>query len=169
MKKSILIGVVLISLVAAFVLTKSKSDLIDIKIADQNNNNLPIVNQDSAIQTDTNTNKEDSSESINITPGQYLSYSKDLVNTASPDSKIVLFFNAAWCPTCQALHKSLSQSLNQIPSNLLILSVDYDTNNDLKKQYGVVVQHTLVEVSATGAEIQKWGGSPDLNDILKRI
>ena len=70
---------------------------------------------------------------------------------------VVLFFNASWCPTCQATVKSLDA--DGVPAGLTVVSVDYDNANDLRQQYGVTVQHTFVQVDATGNELAKFTGS----------
>lgn len=76
---------------------------------------------------------------------------------------VVLFFNASWCPTCQATVKSLDA--DGTPAGLTVVSVDYDNANDLRKQYGVTVQHTFVQVDESGAELAKFTGSASGEDI----
>ena len=43
--------------------------------------------------------------------------------------------------------------------------MDYDPANDLKKQYGVTVQHTYVQVDEPGDELTKFTGSISGEDI----
>ena len=38
----------------------------------------------------------------------------------------------------------------------VLIKVDYDTEKDLKKQYGVTIQHTLVQTDSDGNKIAKW-------------
>lgn len=76
---------------------------------------------------------------------------------------VVLFFNASWCPTCQSTVKSLDA--DGVPAGLTVVSVDYDAATDLKKQYGVTVQHTFVQVDEAGAELAKFTGSVSGEDI----
>ena len=71
---------------------------------------------------------------------------------------VVLFFNASWCPTCKATVESLDA--DGVPAGLTVVSVDYDAATDLKKQYGVTVQHTFVQVDEQGNELAKFSGSP---------
>lgn len=73
------------------------------------------------------------------------------------DGDVVLFFNASWCPTCQATVKSLDA--DGTPAGLTVVSVDFDDANDLRQQYGVTVQHTFVQVDESGAELAKFTGS----------
>ena len=70
---------------------------------------------------------------------------------------VVLFFNASWCPTCQATVKSLDA--DGAPAGLTVVSVDYDNSAELRKRYGVTVQHTFVQVDGAGNELVKFTGS----------
>ncbi len=80
---------------------------------------------------------------------------------------VVLFFNASWCPTCQATVKSLDA--DGVPAGLTVVSVDYDSSNDLKQQYGVTVQHTFVQVDEAGDQQAKFTGSVSGQDIADQI
>ena len=71
---------------------------------------------------------------------------------------VVLFFNASWCPTCKATVESLDA--DGVPAGLTVVSVDYDAATDLKKQYGVTVQHTFVQVDEQGNQLAKFSGAP---------
>ncbi len=103
-----------------------------------------------------------------IKSGFYTDYDQaKLVN--AKDGKVVLFFKANWCPTCQSVDKDITSNLGKIPADVSLLKVDYDNSNDLKKKYGVTYQHTFVEVNEKGEQIKKWSSSPTLNDILKQI
>ena len=71
---------------------------------------------------------------------------------------VVLFFNASWCPTCKATVESLDAA--GVPAGLTVVSVDYDAATDLRKQYGVTVQHTFVQVDEQGNQLAKFSGAP---------
>lgn len=100
--------------------------------------------------------------------GQYVPYDASKIAFAK-EGKVVLFFRASWCPTCRALDANIKANLSQIPENVLILDVDYDKYVDLKKQYGVTYQHTLVQVDVMGTMIAKWSGSEGLSDLVKQV
>ena len=101
-------------------------------------------------------------------PGSYEAYSPSkLANAQNGD--VVLFFKAAWCPTCRTLDKDIKNSLGDIPDGVTILEVDYDNSTDLKKKYGVTYQHTLVQVDANGNMITKWQGGRTLEDVVSNI
>ncbi len=97
-------------------------------------------------------------------PGIYTNYSENLLAKAGT-GEVVLFFNASWCPTCQATVKDINANLNNIPSNLTILSTDYDKETALKQKYGITYQHTFVKVDPNGNLIKKASGLETLDAI----
>jgi len=100
--------------------------------------------------------------------GEYLAYSPELLARAN-SGDVVLFFHAAWCPTCKALESDINRNLENIPDDLTILKINYDKESELKKKYDVVIQHTLVKVDANGNELAKWTGGNDLDSIIKHL
>ncbi len=84
----------------------------------------------------------------------YEDYQADKAKYA--ESKVVLFFNAAWCPDCKAITKSLTENPGQIPAKTTVVSVDYDSHTDLRQQYKVTMQHTFIQVDAQGMESRRW-------------
>lgn len=100
--------------------------------------------------------------------GSYKVYSPEKLAMAQ-DGKVVLFFKASWCPTCRALDADIKANMTAIPSGVTILEVDYDTSGDLKKKYGVTMQHTLVQVDAAGNLISKWSGGNTLASVNSKI
>jgi hypothetical protein len=67
------------------------------------------------------------------------------------------------------LDNEINSDLNSIPSGVTILKADYDAEVDLKRKYGVTLQHTLVQVDKDGNQINKWNGSNDIAEILENI
>ena len=100
-------------------------------------------------------------ETVEPISAVYAEYTAETLAGATDD--IVLFFNAAWCPSCNALDAVLESE--DIPENLTVLSVDYDSNFELRKKYGVVAQHTFVQVDNQGNLIKKWIGGNSVADI----
>ena len=47
--------------------------------------------------------------------------------------------------------------------------MNYDTEDELKKQYGITQQHTLVQIDSDGNEVEKWigGGIETIKQQLK--
>lgn len=97
----------------------------------------------------------------------YVAYADEAARSAAKDGDAVLFFHASWCPTCRALKNNLRNS--QIPEDLTILEIDYDTENELKRKYGVTYQHTLIQVDENLDEIKKFTGTRTLSEILREI
>lgn len=103
-----------------------------------------------------------------VLAGSYEPYSPEKVARAD-EGDVVLFFRASWCPTCRAVDADIKAHLDNIPVNLTILDVDYDSSTELKKKYGVVYQHTFVQVDAQGNLLKKWSGSPTLAALVAQV
>lgn len=78
---------------------------------------------------------------------------------AYSSGRVVLFFHATWCPNCRLTEKNLTQDPGSIPADLTIVKVDFDTETDLRKQYGITQQHTFVAVGPDGTEKATWTGT----------
>jgi thiol-disulfide isomerase/thioredoxin len=114
--------------------------------------------------------REIEQKAISMKAGFYEVYSTEsfsqFMRSWSGDTKVVLFFNASWCPSCQALHKELLGY--SLPAGVAVFSVDYDKFPELKKKYGVTYQHTLVQVDANSGLIKKWSGG-DVAKIISEV
>ena len=93
-----------------------------------------------------------------VAASKYVDYSPEALTEAASSGTALIFFRADWCPTCRAAEKDIQANGSKLPNDLVILRADYDTETELKKTYEVVVQHTFVQVDATGNEITKWSG-----------
>ena len=82
--------------------------------------------------------------------------------------KRVLFFHASWCPNCKNADKEITASLEAVPDDVVIFKTDYDSENALKKKYGITSQHTFVYVDSEGNAIDKWSGGSTLQ-ILEKV
>ncbi len=85
-------------------------------------------------------------------PGQYVDYSPELVSS-TPGTKL-LFFHAPWCSQCNALESDIEAS--GLPDGVTIFKVDYDSNQDLRQEYGVTIQTTMVKVDDDGNKIDSY-------------
>jgi thiol-disulfide isomerase/thioredoxin len=124
-----------------------------------NNSEIRTEATSSETAQDTNSTKSDSTK-----PGIYTDYSSNLLANAEKGS-VVLFFNASWCPTCRVAVRNINDSLDSIPGDLTILSVDYDDSTDLKRKYGVTYQHTLVKVDKDGNQLKKANNLNTVQEI----
>ncbi len=100
--------------------------------------------------------------------GVYAQYSTEAV-VASTAEHIVLVFSASWCPTCRALDQDIVANEDAIPAGVEIYTVDFDTETELRRTYGVTVQHTLVEIDNTSNEVKKWTGGTTLASVLDQL
>lgn len=98
--------------------------------------------------------------------GSFSDYSSDKLANAEK-GKVVIFFSAAWCPTCKEANKNFTSSAT--PDGVTLLKADYDSSTDLKKKYGVTYQHTFVQVDKDGKQIKKWSGSTTYDQIKSQL
>ncbi len=97
-------------------------------------------------------------------PGAYLTQAEyQAQRSAREGTKVVYFFHADWCPSCRATDAAVSA--DGLPDGLTLVKVDYDTEIDLRKEYGITQQHTFVQVDPEGHELAKWTGSISGADI----
>jgi thiol-disulfide isomerase/thioredoxin len=102
--------------------------------------------------------------SQNKTVGRYIEYSKESFDKAV-NSKRVYFFHAKWCPTCKIANEAFVRDMDKIPEDVILFKIDYDTEKELKTQYGISYQHTFVFVDSEGKEIRKWNGG-DIEELI---
>ena len=100
--------------------------------------------------------------------GSYEAYGPEKIVLAATGD-VVLFFHASWCPTCRGLSADIEKNAANIPDGLTILKTDYDRETELKKKYGVTVQHTLVQVDKNGNMIKKWSGGSKLENLVSQL
>lgn len=100
--------------------------------------------------------------------GSYESYSPEKLSLAS-DGKVLLFFHAIWCPVCRNIEAEINSNPEALPAGTHILKVDYDKEISLRQKYGVTVQHTFVQVDASGNLIQRFNDAAKLSTVLSRI
>lgn len=88
----------------------------------------------------------------------YVNYSKESLARSQAHGRVVLYFYAPWCSTCSILDDELKKQGSQLPPDVTILKVNYDTERELKKKYNVVMQHTLVQIDKDGNKVTRWIG-----------
>ena len=117
----------------------------------------------SAKSSSSATSHSDSASQSYITYDQYQA-SKDKY----ADSKVVLFFNAKWCPACRAINEALTSDPGKIPAKTTVVSVDYDQHTDLRQRYGVTTQHTFVQIDTNDEKTRQWV-STSVDALLKEL
>ncbi len=131
--------------------------------AQQNSNLDPIV-PPSAVEGTT-------SDTAVVAPrATYTVYSQAKFDQArNQDKNVVLFFHASWCPTCRALDTEIKNGLNRIPNNTEILKIDYDQYSDLKREYNVRYQHTLVFIKGNNPPPYSTLQGLGIDEIISQI
>lgn len=102
------------------------------------------------------------------TPGVYTTYDAEAI-AQSDAEHVLLFFHATWCPSCKALDADIVANADEIPPGVEIYKVDYDTATDLKRQYGVTTQHSIIEIAASGEALSNISHGLTLDDVLATI
>lgn len=105
---------------------------------------------------------------IKAVGSSYVEYKPELIGTIT-DKKIVLFFRASWCPSCQTVDKDIIKNIATDKNNVVIFDVNYDNSQELKKKYGVTYQHTFVQIDSKGNQIYKWSGGATLSDVASNL
>ncbi|EAR25596.1 hypothetical protein A20C1_04996 [marine actinobacterium PHSC20C1] len=100
--------------------------------------------------------------------GAYVDYSPSAI--ADAEGRVFLFFHATWCPQCVALDGDIQSK--GVPADVTIVKVDYDSNQDLRAEYGVTQQTTIVEVDSSGKKLQEnfvAYADPTLQTVLSAL
>lgn len=112
---------------------------------------------------------QSSSEDLWAGTGSYQDYSPEQVKAdQQAGRKVVLFFHAPWCPFCKTADANFKANIEKIPQGVSVVKTDYDSNTELRKQYGVTYQHTFVQIDAEGKLVSKWTGG-DIDNLIKYL
>lgn len=112
--------------------------------------------------------KEPNSSKLTAYSDRYTTLDSADLSKITTDKR-VLFFHASWCPTCHTLDRDIRAQTALIPEDVRIVKLDYDKDTELRKKYGVTLQHTLVQINENEDEIAQWNGSPNLQALLEQI
>jgi thioredoxin 1 len=161
----IIIGIIVIAIIAGVGYASTGGD--DAQMADTKTNESERMEEKEAMMSDDGADAMSKGDEM-MKSGAYEAYAPEKLARANTGD-VVLFFHASWCPSCRGLNADIEKNLDSIPSDVSILKVDYDTETELKKKYGITYQHTLVQVTADGTLIKKWSGSPTLASVVSQI
>ena len=139
-----------------------------------------FLNTDESSDSSVSQTEQDSQDPVQTKPteaqpaevassaGQFVDYTEEVLAETS-DKNQVLFFSAAWCIECRGVERNIKAGT--IPEDLVIIKVDYDTEDELKKKHGVVTQTTFVQIDESGDQITKWQGfgSDDIDVIVDNL
>lgn len=61
------------------------------------------------------------------------------------DKPLLLIFSADWCKPCKNLRDDIDANLEEIASKYIVCHVEYDTNKELARKYGVkAIPNTII-------------------------
>lgn len=131
-KKYLLLTLPFLSILILFVLSRPSEE-------------APKPSVSTSVENDTATSQDDTQnqDQTSNVKGSYQDYSEQALNSSSTTN--LLFFHAPWCPQCRSLEKSIQES--ELPDGVTIFKVDYDSNQELRKKYGVTIQTTVVKLN----------------------
>jgi thiol-disulfide isomerase/thioredoxin len=110
--------------------------------------------------------KKDTGSTAMSIKGFYGDYDSSKLANAEK-GEVVLFFHAGWCPKCVTSDKNFKASAT--PDGLTVLKLDFDNSFELRKKYGVTMQHTFVQVDKDGNLLKKWSGSYTYDDLKTQV
>ena len=134
----------------------------------KNSNQAKKENESNNSQSPTVTDNQSTGVSSEVSKtGSYIDYSDDAIKNTKGTK--VLFFHAPWCPQCRAIDNSIKSG--KIPEGVTIIKTDYDSNQDLRKKYGVTLQTTMVRVDDDGNMVKKYTAynQPTLQAIIDNV
>ena len=102
--------------------------------------------------SDTETEAKEPATTSTAANGIYTEYSEQGI--AQAQGTRVLFFHAPWCAQCRSIEKGMTP--DAIPSGVTIFKTDYDSNQELRKKYGVTLQTTFVVLDSDGNVAKKY-------------
>ena len=127
----------------------------------------PVTGQDPASGSETP--DEPAAAAVPV-PGQYVVYQNQEQLDQLATSDRWLNFHAPWCPYCVSLDRDITENLSQIPPGVAIIKVDFDDNQDLRQQYDVIRQTTIVRIDANGQKVSSYDAqvnpSPTLANVI---
>lgn len=97
---------------------------------------------------------------------QYIDYDENIIKTYS--WRILLFFHAERCSSCNNIEKQILHA--KLPTDLLILKIDFDSQKDLTQKYLILTQSSFVQIDNNGNVYKRiiwWSNWDDI--VLKLV
>jgi thioredoxin-like negative regulator of GroEL len=82
--------------------------------------------------------------------------------------KFALFFFADWSKTCLDMETEIKDALDQLPQDTVIAKVNFDDELNLRSQYGVTLESTVLVFDEKGTLLETLV-SPNLEQILTSL
>lgn len=91
-------------------------------------------------------------------------YSSDALAAAEKAGQpVALHFHADWCPTCRAQDKALQSLKAEKGLDITVLTVNYDTEKDMKRRFKVNAQSTFIVLKGQKESARLVGDTSSLN------
>ena len=103
-------------------------------------------------------------EEMKMMNEHYKDFTQSEFDNLRGNKKFVAFFHADWCSTCKKWEKELLSTLPELPTDAVVLKVDYDKEESLKKELNVKSQSTAVFFNEKG-KITNTVIDPDMNEV----
>lgn len=84
-----------------------------------------------------------------------------LAQAQNAGQPIALHFHADWCPTCRAQAQVLQRLKVEPGLNVTVLVADYDAEKELKRQFNIRAQSTLVVLKGRTETMRLVGDTSD--------
>lgn len=113
-------------------------------------------------------------ETVMLSPSQetesYKIYSAAAFDEAVTNGKrVVLNFRASRCPTCTRVSNDIIEKQAGLPEDVVVMEVDYDTNEALKDAYGVTQQTTFVTFDNNWNALNTLMNVRSFNDLVNNL
>jgi thioredoxin 1 len=89
----------------------------------------------------------------------------DIVKSSTPT---LVDFHATWCGPCQAMHPVMDRLKNEIGSQVRILKIDVDKNQEVANKFKVRSVPTFM-LFKDGEILWKQSGGMDINTLKSKI
>jgi thiol-disulfide isomerase/thioredoxin len=175
---AIILGVVVLIIGIGYLATSSDStppspttgtqEAAETETVTDTNNTEPTADADTEPTSAAATATPESTSNETASTGVYTEYEPGVLAASDAEHRI-LFFHATWCPSCRALDADIAENENTIPTDVAIYKVDFDTATELKQQYGVTTQHSVVVVNQDGTAVSDISHPRSLEGVLNAI
>lgn len=104
--------------------------------------------------TKTDMQEADEDMASSAMAGSYEEYSPQQFSELKGSERFILFFHADWCPLCRVLEGKIKKDMGVLNGHT-VLEANYDKEVELKKEYSVLAQTTMIFFNADGTIADK--------------
>ena len=144
MNKKVIVPSIIGVLVLTFVAGAAYWENTQLMNKNEEKQQLVVVDDDKSTETEPALPKKQA--------GTYITYSSSAI-TSTKGIKLI-FFHAPWCSQCRLIETDINAQ--GVPDGVTVLKADYDSNQELRKKYGVTLQTTFVRVNDDGSLFKKY-------------